>query len=897
MSQTNNSSSQDAAMSEQLPVAKLKRNADISIVWILPIIALGLALTLVYDYYTQKGVNINVIFPDASGIIEHKTFVKFRGMQVGTVRKLTLMEGAQAVSAVVEMDKDTAQYLTDEASFWLVKPKVTMNGISGLDTIVTGAYIKFESHKAGDATQYNKDYVALQSQPSPLIPENASTFTLKANAAEGINPGSLIYHRKLEVGKVHDVQLSDDQQSIDITVIIAPKYQGLIKESSRFWSVSGIRANASLSGISIETEGLAAMLVGGIAFSSPENSDIAEEGQVFRLYKSATDARDALHLSLKLPADAEISPNTKVYLNAQEVGDVEELVWSDNFKSLTANVSISKQMTPLIRENTIFWLDSPSLSLTNLQPAKLLKGTVIRFLPGSGVESTQFTVQSKPPKERWESTHQQLSLSSNKGYGITQSSQIYFRNHPIGHIDWVRFNADTQKFEFDISIDKQYQKLITPETRFYNLTAVNFSANLQGINAEVPSLKQAFNGGIGIYLPAEPNNAPLTTHHFTLFANYASAVTNSQEPATTFTLISKHFLAPKTNSPVYYQQFEIGQVSAVALNDEGTASVTEVVIEPKYQHLVRTNTQFWQVGGVKVNASLSGVQIDTPPLLSMLAGGVAISTPDNSAEMATSTHAFALYRSKDAAQDAKEETTSVTVEIQKESQLQKGSPVKYRGYKVGEIVALKLRPDLEGLQAEVQLSAQYAKHFAVVGARYWLVQAEIGLSGVKHPEALLTGGYLAVSRGNGAAKHHFVAKHVNTEPENYRGNLAVKVLTPALGSLNIGSPVLFRQLRAGEVAGYRLSNDGSAVEITLHIFPEFKHLVKQASKFWNASGLEIEAGLFSGVEIKSQTVETLLAGGVAFTTAEGPAAKNNQTYTLHQQPDSDWLNWTTEDDD
>lgn len=898
MSQTNDHSrSGNNSPKPQLPAAKLKRNADISIVWILPIIALGLALTLVYDYYTKKGVNINVVFPDASGIIEHKTFVKFRGMQVGTVRQLTLMDGAQAVSAVVEMDKDITQYLTDDASFWLVKPKVTMNGISGLDTIVTGAYIKFESHKASDSASYTTHYVALQSQPSPLIPENASTFTLKASAAEGINPGSLIYHRKLEVGKVHDVQLSDDQQSIDITVIIAPKYHGLIKENSRFWSVSGIRANASLSGISIETEGLAAMLVGGIAFSSPEDSDIATEGQQFRLYKSATEARDALHLALTLPADAEVSPHTKIYLNAQEVGSVEELMWSDDFSSLTANVSVSKQITPLIRENTIFWLDSPSLSLTNLKPASLLRGTVIRFLPGNGAEATAFTVQSKPPTTRWENSHQQLSLSSEEGFGITQSSLIYFRNHPIGHVDWVRFNADNQKFEFDISIDKAYQRLITPQTRFYNLTAVNFSASLKGINAEVPSLKQAFNGGIGIYLPTEPSDAPLTTHHFPLFANYASAVTNSQTAATEFTLLSKHFLAPKANSPVYYQQFEIGQVSTVALNAEGTASVTKVVIEPKYQHLIRRDTQFWQVGGIKVNASLNGVNIDTPPLLSMLAGGVAISSPNQQAEPAAATQSFVLYRSKEAANEAKEEVARVTVELQKESQLREGSAVKYRGYKVGEIVSLTLRPDLEGLQAEVHLASQYAANFAVDGAKYWLVQAEFGLSGVKHPEALLTGGYLAVSRGYGEAKHHFTAKRVNTEPENYRGNLAIKVLTPSLGSLNIGSPVLFRQLRAGEVAGYRLNEQGDAVEVTLHIFPEFKHLVKQTSQFWNASGLEIQAGLFSGVEIKSQTVETLLAGGVAFTTAEGKAAVNNQTFTLHKTPDSDWLNWTTEDDD
>lgn len=897
MSQTNNSSSQEPSSTSQLPIAKLKRNADISIIWILPIIALGLALTLVYDYYTQKGVYIELVLPDASGIIEHKTIVKFRGMQVGKVRKLTLMKEAQLVSAAVEMDKDTAQYLTDEASFWLVKPKVTMNGISGLDTLVTGAYIKFESHKAGDAANYHRNYVALQTQPSPVIPENASTYTLKAKAAEGINPGSLIYHRKLEVGKVHDVQLSDDQQSIDITIIIAPKYRELIKENSRFWSVSGIRANASLSGISIETEGLAAMLVGGVAFSSPENSHAANEGQVFKLYKGATEARDALHLLLTLPADAEISPQTKIYLNAQQVGEVEELTWNDDFTSLTANVSISKQMTPLIRENTIFWLDSPSLSLTNLKPARLLTGTVIRFLPGNGAESTAFTVQNNPPRERWETSHQQLSLSSKKGFGITQSSQIYFRNHPIGHVDWVRFNPEHQKFEFDISIDKQYQKLITPNTRFYNLTALHFSASLQGVSAEVPSLKQAFNGGIGIYLPAEPSEEALTTHQFALFANYASAVSNSQTPATTFTLTSTNFLAPKTNSPVYYQQFEIGQVSSVNLNSEGTSSLTEVVIEPKYQHLIRSNTQFWQVGGVKVNASLSGVEVETSPLLSMLAGGVAISTPDQNSQAAQRNQSYVLYRSKDAAKDAQEEMTSVIVEIQKESQLREGSPVKYRGYSVGEIVSLKLRADLEGLQAEVSLSAQYAKHFAVSGARYWLVQAELGLSGVKHPEALLTGGYLAVSRGSGEAKRHFVAKRVNTEPENYRGNLAIKVLTPALGSLNIGSPVLFRQLRVGEVAGYQLNSSGNAVEITLHVFPEFKHLVKQSSKFWNASGLEIQAGLFSGVEIKSQTVETLLTGGVAFTTAEGELANNNQTFTLHKQPDSDWVNWTTEDDE
>ncbi len=880
-------------------MARLKRNSEISVIWLLPLIALAMALILVYRIYSTSGIEVTVTFPDANGIIAHKTVVKYRGMQVGQVKELTLLKDTNGVSATIEMGRGTEPYLTNNLNFWLVKPKVTLNGVSGLDTLVTGAYIQIGGDNLGQGNS-SRFFKALVSPPPTSIPSQLLTYKLVTQDTAGVNPGALIYHRKLEVGSVHNVQLSDDHKAIEITIAINPEYGNLIKRSSRFWSVSGIKADASLSGIKIESEGIAAMLVGGIAFSSPANGDIAEEYSEFRLYRDANSARDALELTLSLAGDSNVSVGTKVFYNAQQVGAIEQLTWDESFQRLIATAQLSHDMTRLIRDDSLFWLDTPSITFNNFSPGRLLQGPVIRFLPGTGEPASSFVVSDKPPRKPNDDNHHQLTLTSSDSFGLAQNASVYYRQHPVGQIDWIRYNAQNELFEFDVSIQPEFSSLIKPETVFYNLSGIKMTAKLTGIDVSVPSIKQALNGGIGIYNP-EGLSLPESDHDFTLHEDYFTAVNTRAQQADCYFLVSEEFLSPTVNSPVYYQQFEIGQVRKVTLNKQATASVSEIIIAPEYKHLIRENTQFWQKQGVSLTATLSGVKIDTPPLMQMLLGGLSISTPDHDAPLAKNDQSFQLFTSEEAATKSLRDESTVTIEIHQHTNLKAGQAVKYRGYPVGEVTDIQLMSDLKGIAATVSFHPGFEQQFISHDTRYWLAQPKLGLTNVKNPETLITGDYLSVMPGNSDTPKEtrlFTVEREAPPVEIIGDGLHITLQASALGSLKPSSPILYRQLKVGEITGYRLQDNLEIVEVSAYIYPEYIRLITDKTRFWNASGVDIKAGLFSGVEVQTQSLETIISGGIALaTSSEGTSVAQHHRYQLFEQADTDWLDWVIGNDD
>lgn len=220
-------------MENDYPQPNIRTSSVAYTVWILPLLALVLAFWLIYKNVVDAGIHISVTFPDATGIVANKTPVKFRGMEVGRVKNLTVLEDGSGVIAQIEMDKVTIPYLTDKLHFWLVKPNVGFGGISGLDTLFSGAYIQTDGDeiaKQGNITRYFK---ALIGAPPVEVPKGLKVFKLVTTNAAGVNPGSLIYHRNIQVGTVHAVQLSDDHQSVEVTITLEPKYRGLVKTSSR----------------------------------------------------------------------------------------------------------------------------------------------------------------------------------------------------------------------------------------------------------------------------------------------------------------------------------------------------------------------------------------------------------------------------------------------------------------------------------------------------------------------------------------------------------------------------------------------------------------------------------------------------------------------------------------
>ncbi|MFT4928439.1 MAG: paraquat-inducible protein B [Phenylobacterium sp.] len=878
-------------MEHDYPDPQVKTSTITYTVWALPIIALILAFWLIYQNFVNTGISISITFPDATGIVAKKTTVKFRGMEVGRVRTLTVLQDGSGVLANIEMAKEMSPYLTDKLHFWLVRPNVGFAGVSGLDTLLSGAYIQLkgdEEAKLGNSTRY---YKALVTEPPVDIPQGLVVYKLRTSKAAGVNPGSLVYHRNIQVGSVHGVHLSDDHRSVEVTIAVEPKYSSLVKLTSRFWNTSGIKASFDLSGVKIESQGLAAMLIGGIAFSSPTKSAKAEENTSFRLYANVDDARDSLEIVLTFPANADISVGSPIVLDQQQVGSIDSLDWDDKFHHMIGTAKLSMEMTELMKTKTRFWLEKPSLGLDNINVAKLIKGTQIRLSPGDGEVTTEFMVLGEPPYDKWQQQGLHLSAISVDSYGLDQGASIFYKNQVIGEVQWIDFQTQNRQFVIDLLIYPRFGHMVDSNSLFYNLSGVDFDAQLSGVKMNIPSIKQLISGGIGVYL-GDKSGSPLKDQQeenakpLTLYKNVDAALAQLDTGAIRYTLRSKALLSPALNSPIYYQQFAIGRVTEVTLAQDAKWSNIAISIDARYANLVRDNTLFWIKPAVDIKASLHGIEVTAAPLMAMLQGGIQISTMDDSVmddsakqnELpAKALTTFTLYPDQAATTQG---SPVIELTINKQTTLKVGAPVKYREHMVGEVLTVELLADLTGVRAKVQIKPQYAQHFNRSDSVYWLVQPQTRLSSVKNIANSIFGDSLAVEQGTGATQYQFTVNEANL---SYREGLLVNLQAEQLGSLNVGAPILYKQLRIGEVTGVKLSQDSQSIAIEAQVYRAYGHLITAESQFYNASGVKIDAGLFSGVQISTQTIASIMDGGIVLVTNvdAGPVA-GGQVFQLHK---------------
>lgn len=217
----------------------------------------------------------------------------------------------------------------------------------------------------------------------------------------------------------------------------------------------------------------------------------------------------------------------------------------------------------------------------------------------------------------------------------------------------------------------------------------------------------------------------------------------------------------------------------------------------------------------------------------------------------------------------------------------------HKGVSVGVVKAVELKPDLTGVTVRLRLD-RTAAALARSGAQFWIVHPEIGLSGVRGLDTLLTGARINVRLGKGGAAQHFVGLDRPPAPETPPDGKIFVLQSDRLGSLSPGAPVFYREVRVGAVETSRLADDATGVVVRIHIEAPYVDLVRTNTRFWNAGGFSFKVGLL-GAELKNTSLESLVTGGVAFATPDGTAfaaaATDGAVFKLSMEPDKDWLKW------
>lgn len=342
---------------DSAPEARIHRRRFTPI-WLIPIVAALIAGYLGWRTLSARGPTVTVTFRSADGLVAHQTQVQHKAVPLGVVDSLQLSPDMSRVVVTLRMSSAAEAHLTDGARFWVVRPRVTGGGVSGLETLVSGAYIELDPGPAGGKSK--RAFVGLDEPPGVRSDEPGTAYVLKADRLGALGIGSPVFFRDVSVGQV----LSYDPPGLagDITVhaFVRKPYDSYVHEGSRFWNTSGFKIQFGPQGVQLQMQSLQAVVAGGIAFDTPppaQDKPPAPANAEFPLYASedaATSAtsRDRLDFVLYFRDPVRgLASGSAVEFYGQRVGNVTDvaLQFDPAARVFQVRVRLAVEPDPLAR--------------------------------------------------------------------------------------------------------------------------------------------------------------------------------------------------------------------------------------------------------------------------------------------------------------------------------------------------------------------------------------------------------------------------------------------------------------------------------------------------------------------------------------------------------------------
>lgn len=271
-------------------ISEPKRRFSIQLVWIIPIVAALIGLSLAVKSYMDRGETITITFKTGEGMEAGKTKLKYKDVQIGEVKGLAIAKDRSHVVVTAELSKDARGLLVKDTRFWVVRARISGGNISGLGTLIGGSYIGVD---AGTSTERQDEFIGLEAPPAVSLDVPGRQFVLHAADAGSLDTSSPIFFRRMQVGQVISTELDRDGKGVTIMVFIRAPFDQYVKSNSVFWQASGIDLTLNTSGVKINTESMVSILLGGISFQTPQDridAPTASPNNVFTLYQTRDEA-------------------------------------------------------------------------------------------------------------------------------------------------------------------------------------------------------------------------------------------------------------------------------------------------------------------------------------------------------------------------------------------------------------------------------------------------------------------------------------------------------------------------------------------------------------------------------------------------------------------------------
>ncbi|ELR64571.1 Paraquat-inducible protein B [Photobacterium marinum] len=863
---------------QQPEPVKVKRDRGLSPLWILPLLALTLAGWLVFKAVNEAGQRIKIHFNDAAGITAGRTTIRYQGLEIGMVRVVNLSRDLQSIYAEADIYPEAVQTLKEGTRFWLVKPKASITGISGLDALVSGNYIALQPGEGKPTYEFK----ALDSQPSDTPIGQGLKIRLRSPNLGSVSIGSQVLYKKIPVGDVYNYTLSNDKKRVLIDILIRPQYAGLVTNKSRFWNVSGMSANVGFNGVDVQFESLSAMIGGAIAFDSPDEGTPVEADHLFRLYPDLNTAGRGIAITIDLPDNNNISASgAPIIYRGLQIGQISDLRLDEQHKKIIAHAAIEPSMSDLLTTGSHMVLEEAELSLSGVKNiGNLIRGNFLTLIPGEGPTTRRFRAITQDELQEQQPGVATFSLYADNSYGVKRGTRLKHRGVEVGRV--TKVTLKDKKIRFDVVVKPEYTSLVRSASRFFLDGGIQANISAKGVDVNVPPADQIISQAINF--TSEGGKEIRKTYPLYKSRQLAKLAAENLKGYTSIKLYADELPPVSEGSPILYRNMSVGEVKSYVLISDGVT--ISIAIDNKYRHLIKADTVFWNRSGVEVEAGLDGVSIKADPITTLIKGGIAFDELKGVANKTGSR--YKLYSSL---KEAKDFGQLITLTAADAKAISVSSDIRYQGVNVGKVI--ETIPDFNAgnVKVKARLFPQYAKKLAKSNSYFWVVTPKLSLTGAKNLDTLLSS-YIAVAPGDG----HFNQSFKLGTAELVNSGLTIILESEDRGSISEGTPILYRDIQVGQVVKVSLGEMADRVILEAQIEHKYSHLVRTDSVFWNKSGVDVTIGL-TGASVQSGTVDSLIRGGIAFATPEeqplAPKAKQDSHYLLYKDAKPQWKTWRT----
>jgi len=680
------------------------RQHGVAWVWIFPLLAALATGWLFFSQWASKGPLIEITFDEAPGIDAGKTRLFYRGVNSGTVESVRVLENLQSVSVAVRLEGFAEGLASEDTSFWIDRPVVSLTELTGLESIVRG-----NSIQAG--TPGGKPRFAFQGHNKPpVIPPDAQSFIVWVDGAgiPFLGRGTPVYHRGVRTGVVFQKNLAPGGQAM-LQLSIEPAHRDTLRESTRFWAVPWTSLSLGQGGLKIEVPGVEALLHGALAYDHFEvPGDAVAEDARFRFHATEAAARasgEPLTIAFRDSHGLRAGLTPVCYLG-HPIGLVESILPDPADQTILATVRLEPRYQDLATASALFTLVQPRISLEGIAHLDtLLTGAYIALEPGTGGDpATRFTGRSLGDLE-WRNIQTErdglkIVLTADNLPNLDKGAPVFHRGIAVGSV--LSKTLDEKNTPaLEVAIRPEFRTALVANARFWRVPATSVKAGPGVLQVEIEGLESLLRGGITFDVFGAPGKPAQDGDTFRLFPDEQTARASSAPIRIRFDN-GRGLVAGR--SEVRYLGVPVGMVESVEPKD-GFIFVN-ARLDEGYDFLRREGSLF---SVVRPNISLQGITG-----LETLVSGVYIEVvPGSSQKLAESFIGISTINSENLLPSGL--SLRLTAAI---SPINVGAPVLYKGIPVGQVTDKNLSSDGREVVFRIVIDRKYDQ-LVRANSRFW----------------------------------------------------------------------------------------------------------------------------------------------------------------------------------